>query len=69
MSTSFGPCHLCGSETQERHGVWLLGCCPIEGSTQTATVEVCGICLLKVASGTSPPCPLTPSEVRGPDME
>ena len=41
---TYGPCHLCGSESPERHGVILVGCCRIEGSTRTATVEICEPC-------------------------
>lgn len=41
---TYGPCHECGSETDERHGTLALGA-PSEGdSTLTITVAVCDEC-------------------------
>lgn len=40
----YGPCHICGSETPERHGRYLIGCGFIRCGCGY-TVEVCEECL------------------------
>lgn len=49
----YGPCHLCGSETPERHGRYLLGPC----TCGAHTIEVCAECLDRERSDHPERCP------------
>jgi hypothetical protein len=62
----YGPCHLCGVETPERHGRILIGCCQTEGST-TITVEICIPCREELRRGQELPCPLDTGRSEGRD--
>ncbi len=54
---SYGPCHACGVETDDRHGTVLVGCCPIAGSDHVATTEWCDQCYAELRAGVRSGCP------------
>lgn len=61
-SGGYGPCHWCGSETPERHGEILFGCCQSSiNPDRLLTVEVCQQCLDAFRTD--------PSSVRCPDED